>query len=125
MSCRFLFTLLLITAGTAALAQNQDPVKTRSQFTQLGKMAPVKFPARSITDTAILKRVLINYPLKKEWYQEGTLVDSSSLAKVYRMPVDKMLCLVPDAAATARMPVKKMQAPERMPNAFSRSRLSR
>jgi hypothetical protein len=118
MSYRSFFTLLLISAGTAAFAQDQDPVKTRSQFTRLEKISPVKLSARSIKDTATHKRLLINYPIKKEWYHEGTLIDSGSLGKVYRMPVDKMLCLVPDAAKTARMPVKKILAPERMPNAF-------
>jgi len=118
MSNRFLFTLLLTVAGTAASAQTQDPVKTRSQFTRPGKMEPVKLSAISIKDTAIHRRLLINYPLKKEWYHEGTVVDSGSLGKVYRMPVDNMLCLVPDVGKTARMPVKEMYATERMPNAI-------
>jgi hypothetical protein len=126
MSYRFLFTLLLITTGTVVSAQDQDLVKTRAQFARLEKMAPVKFSVSSIKDTAILKRLLINnYPIKKEWYREGTLVDSGSLGKVYRMPVDNLICLVPDASKTARMPVKEMVTPERMPNAFGRRGISR
>jgi hypothetical protein len=120
MSNRFLFTLLLIITGTVASAQSQDPVKTRSQFTQPGKMAPVKLSAMSIKDTTTHKRLFINYPIKKEWYHEGTMVDSGSLGKVYQMPIDNMLCLVPDVAKTARMPVKEIYGTERMPNAFSR-----
>jgi len=125
MSYRFLFTLLLVTTAITASAQDQDPVKTRSQFVTLGKISPLKLPGRSIKDTAINKRLIINYPIRKEWYHEGTLVDSSSVGKVYRMPVDKMLCVVPDAAKTSRMPVKQLIEPERMPNAFSRKGMGR
>jgi hypothetical protein len=74
------------------------------------------------SDTSILKRLMINSPSNKEWYHEGTVADFTSLGKVYRMPIDNMLCLVPDAAKTARMPVKKTRMPEPMPNAFSRGR---
>lgn len=124
MNIRLLLSLLLIMAGTAA-AQAQDLVKTRSQFTRPGKMAPVKLSALSIKDTATCKRVLINCPVRKEWYHESTVVDSGMLGKVYQMPVDNMLCLVPDAAKTARMPVKDIYETERMPNAFSRRRKGR
>jgi hypothetical protein len=62
---------------------------------------------------------LKDHPANKEWYHEGTLVDSGSPGKVYRMPVDNMICLVPDATKTARMPEKKSRMPEPMPNAFS------
>ena len=119
MKPRFIFTLLFIAAGTAASAQQQEPVMTRSQFTTL---PPVKLSIRPTADTFALKRLLKDHPTNKEWYHEGTSVDSNSLGKGYRMPVDNMLCVVPDAAKNARMPVKKTRMPEPMPNAFSRSR---
>jgi hypothetical protein len=108
--------MLLITAGTTASAQQQDPVMTRSQLMPFEKIPPVKLSVKPAADTASLKRSSIN----TDWYSDGTMVDANSLGKVYRMPVDNMLCLVPDATKTAQMPVKKTQAPERMPNAFSR-----
>jgi hypothetical protein len=116
----FLFTMLLITAGEAASAQQQEPVMTRSQLTPFEKIPPVKLSVRPASDTPTIKHSLINNPDTKDWYNEATMVDSTSLGKVYRMPVDNMLCLVPDATKASRMPVKKTQAPERMPNAFSR-----
>jgi hypothetical protein len=119
----FLFTMLLISAGTAVSAQQQEPVMTRSQLMPYEKIPSVKLSVRPTADTPTIKRSLINNPNTKDWFNEATMVDSTSLGKVYRMPVDNMLCLVPDATKASRMPVKKTQAPERMPNAFSRSRM--
>ena len=116
----FLFTIVLITAGTVASAQQQEPAMTRSQLIPYEKIPPVKLSVTPTSDTATLKRSLINNPSIPNWYYEGVMVDSTSLGKVYRMPVDNMLCLVPDATKASRMPVKKIKAPERMPNAFSR-----
>jgi hypothetical protein len=117
--------MLLVIAGTAASAQQQEPVMTRSQLIPFEKIPPVKLSARPSSDTPTLKRSLINNLNTKDWYNEETMVDSTSFGKVYRMPVDNMLCLVPDATKVSRMPVKKTQAPERMPNAFSRKRMYR
>jgi hypothetical protein len=117
---RFLFMMLLIIAGSSAASAQQEPVMTHSQLNPFQKIAPVKLSVRRITDTTIPKRALINNKYIKDWYYEGVLLDSSSLGKVYSMPVDNMLCLVPDATKTACMPVKKIKAPEQMPNAFSR-----
>ena len=122
---RFLFTILLITAGAAASAQQQEPVMTRSRLMPLEKIPPVKLSVRPSSDTATPNRSLLNYSHIKEWYYDGMVVDSNSRGKVYRMPVDNMRCLVPYANKTAHMPVKKTQAPERMPNAFSRREMNK
>ena len=120
----FLFTMLLITTGIAASAQQQEPIMTRSQFTPFKKIPPVNLSVGPTSDTATINRSL-NNPDIKDWYHEGTMVAANNLGKVYRMPVDNMPCLVTDATRTARMPVKKTQIPEQMPNAFSRSRMNR
>lgn len=120
MRYRFLFTMLLVTAGTAVSAQQQEPVMTRSQLIPYEKIPSVKLSVRPTSDTPTLKRSLINDPHIKDWYSGETMVDSNSLGRVYRMPVDNMLCVVPDATKASRMPVKKTRVPERMPNAFSR-----
>jgi len=112
----FLFTLLLITAGTAASAQQQDPVMTRLEFTPVAKVPPVKLAGEPVADTATLKSLIKTRSSNIEWYKEGTVVNATALGKVYQMPVDRMHCLVPDAAKTARMPVKKTRMPEPMPN---------
>jgi hypothetical protein len=112
--------MLLITVAALTTYAQQEPVMTRSQLKPFEKIAPVKLSVRHITDTTIPKCAWINNKYIKDWYYESIVVDSSSLGKVYRMPVDNMLCLVPDATKTARMPVKKIKAPEQMPNAFSR-----
>ena len=117
---RFLFMILLITVGAlSASAQQQESVKTRSQLTPFGKVAPVKLPVWSIADTASPKRALTNDIHIKKWYHDGVLLNANSMGKVYSMPVDNMACLVPDNTRTSRMPVKKSKMPERMPNAFS------
>jgi hypothetical protein len=92
--------MILILVGTAASAQFMNKL--------------------SIRDTSLLKRSMINYPYNKEWYKEGKLFDSVKFGKVYQMPADRMLCIVPDARKNAPMPVKRIGAPERMPNAFPR-----
>ena len=123
MRSRFICIMLLITVGVlTASAQQQEPVMTRSQLKPFGKIAPVKLSVRPIADTASPKRSLSNYIITKEWYHEGILLGSGSLGKGYSMPVDNMLCLVPDVTKTTHMPVKKTQVPEQMPNAFSRRR---
>jgi hypothetical protein len=119
----FLFTIVLVTAGTAVSAQQQEPVMTRSQLTPFEKIPPVHLLVGPTTDTTTLKCSLITNSYIKDRYYEDAMVESNSPGKVYRMPVDNMLCLVPDATKTSRMPVKKIKAPERMPNAFSRSRM--
>lgn len=114
MTHRFLFLIVLITvASIAASAQEQDPVMTRPQFRPFDKIAPVKLPVRPTTGFGCS-------PIIGNWYQEGTLLGSNSLGKLYRMPVDNSLCLVPDIVKTTRMPVKKTRMPEQMPNAFLR-----
>ena len=118
----FLFALILLTTGSAVSAQQQDPVKTRSQFTPITEVPPVKLSIQPASDTSTLRRLVKNNPINNEWYQEGAVIDSSRVGKVYRMPVDRMLCLVPDANKTAPMPVKKTRIPEPMPNAYSRNR---
>lgn len=123
MRYRFLFTMLLVTAGTAVSAQQQEPVMTRSQLMPFEKIPPVKLSVRPSSDTPTIKRSPINNTYNKDWYNEETMVDATSLGKVYKMRVDNMLCLVPNATKIARMPVKKTQAPERMPNAYSRRRM--
>jgi len=117
MKRRFLFMMVLMTITALTVsAQQQEPVMTRSQFTPFKKIAPVKLPVRPMGDTATTKRSSIN----DKYYQEGMLLGAGSLGKVYRMPVDNMLCLVPDNTKTTRMPVKKTKAPEQMPNGFLR-----
>jgi hypothetical protein len=83
---------------------------TRPQFTPFPKIPPVKLADMPIK------------PARMQAYQDRSLVHSSRLGKVYRMSVDNMLCLVPDANKTAPMPVKKTRMPEPMPNAYSRNR---
>ena len=123
MRSRFLCIMLLTTVGVlTASAQRQEPVMTRSQLQPFEKIAPVKLSVRPIADTTTPKLLLSNSIITKEWYHEGILLGSGSLGKGYSMPVDKMLCLVPDATKTTHMPVKKTQVPEQMPNAFSRRR---
>lgn len=100
MKLHFLF-LILLSAGSAASAQLQDPL--------------VK-----VTGKPGIEKAARYHSLIKEYYLEGALVDSGRLGKVYQMPVDKMHCLVPDAAKTAGMPVKKLKMPEPMPNALMR-----
>ncbi|OQP57251.1 hypothetical protein A3860_11895 [Niastella vici] len=113
MKRRFLFMLLVMTiAAVAASAQQQDPVMTRPQLLPLPKLAPVKLPIRPTTGLGCS-------PINDDWYREGTLLGTNSAGKVYGMPVDNMLCLVPDGAKTTRMPVKRTTLPEPMPNAFS------
>lgn len=118
----FLITLILLTTGSAVSAQQQDPVMTRSRFTPVVTVPSVKFSIKPGADTSILRRLLKNRPANQEWYQEGIMVDSTQLGKVYRMPIDNMLCLVPDARKTAGMPVKRTRMPEPMPNAYLQNR---
>ncbi|THU34933.1 hypothetical protein FAM09_23365 [Niastella caeni] len=120
MKLRFLFMMLLITvAALSASAQQQESVMTRSQFFSFEKKKIVPVKSLRLTDTLSHKH-LLRTNIRKEWYYEGVPVDSSSVEIVYRMPVDKMLCLVPDCTKSANMPVKKTRLPEQMPNAFSR-----
>lgn len=116
MILRFFFMMVLITSMALTVsAQQREPVKTRSEFTPFVKIAPLQLPGRHYAGAVAAKR-----SLTKEWYNEGTLVDSGSKGKLYRMPVDNMLCLVPEGSGTAQMPVKRTRIPEKMPNAFSR-----
>lgn len=99
MKPRFIFILILLTIGSAASAQLQDPW--------------VKIAGKPGTEMTTRYQSAI-----KKYYLEGALVDSNRLGRVYKMPVDNMHCLVPDAAKTAGMPVKKVRIPEPMPNAI-------
>jgi hypothetical protein len=95
----FLFSLILLMTGAAASAQLQGPL--------------VKVTGEPGTGMTARYHSSI-----KQYYLEGALIDSGRLGKVYQMPVDRMHCLVPDAAKTAGMPVKKLKIPEPMPNAY-------
>ena len=106
-------------------AQEQDPVIIQpQQFKPFQKIAPVVLPRRYTTDSTSPQLALINSLNRNKWYQQGTLIDSVSMVKVYRMPVDKMHCLVPGNNKTAQMPVKRSRIPEQMPNAYPRRRMS-
>lgn len=78
------------------------------------------------SDSADHKLSILNSLYNKKWYHAGLKVDSVSMGKVYRMPFDNMLCLVPDEKKNSRMPVKKItRMPEQMPNAFRRRGMNR
>lgn len=80
---------------------------------------PIVRTIRPISDSSARKLSILNSLYNKEWYHAGVLVDSVQLGKVYRMPFDNMLCIVPDVTKNSRMPVKRSRRmPEQMPNAF-------
>jgi hypothetical protein len=126
MRFRFLFMMIcLMLAVITTSAQQQDPVIIQpQQLKPFKKIAPVVLPRRNTADSTSPKLAMINSLDRNKWYQQGTLIDSVSMGKVYRMPVDKMHCLVPDNNKTAQMPVKKSRMPEQMPNAYPRRRMS-
>lgn len=111
----FLFLILLITLKASA---QQEPVMTWPEMKPFKKLPTIVMPVKPTTDTFAPNRSLINSLYIKPWYQAGVQVDSVSMGKVYRMPIDNMLCLVPDVTRNSRMPVQKSRVPEQMPNAF-------
>lgn len=70
------------------------------------------------SDSTAPKLSILNALNNKKWYHAGMQVDSVPMGKVYRMPFDKMLCIVPDATKNARMPVQKTRQMPKMPNAY-------
>lgn len=110
--------LLMLLAGTATAATaQQQPAMIRSQFTPYKTIPQVKLPALPMADTTAPNPLLLKAPNIKKWYYAGVLVDTNSRGRVYRMPVDKMACLVPNETQ-ARMPVEKSRLVQRIPNAF-------
>ena len=78
------------------------------------------------SDSTARKLAILSSLYNKKWYHSGVLVDSVRLGKVYRMPIDNMLCIVPDESKNARMPVQRTRRmPEPMPNAFKRQGMNR
>jgi hypothetical protein len=108
----FLFLMILFTVTTLA---------TSAQFQQ-----PFVRSIKPVSDSADRKLSILNSLYNKKWYHAGVQVDAVSMGKVYRMPIDNMLCLVPDEKNTSRMPVQKItRMPEQMPNAFRRRGMNR
>lgn len=58
--------------------------------------------------------------IAQNWLSQGTWSHNTYRGKVYKMPYDNMLCLVPDSSATKQMPVIKTMPESRMPNAYKR-----
>lgn len=80
---------------------------------------PIVRSIKPESDSTARKLAILNALDNKKWYHSGVLVDSVAMGKVYRMPFDNMLCIVPDETKNARMPVKRTRRmPEKMPNAF-------
>jgi hypothetical protein len=111
----FFCLILLITLKASA---QQEPVMTWPEMKPFKKLPPIVMQVKPVTDSSAPNRSLINSLYIKQWYHAGVQVDSVRLGKVYRMPIDNMLCLVPDASKNSRMPVQKSRMPEQMPNAF-------
>lgn len=70
------------------------------------------------SDSTARKLAILNALDSKKWYHAGALVDSVPMGKVYRMPNDNMLCIVPDKTQNARMPVQRSRRMPKMPNAY-------
>ena len=76
------------------------------------------------SDSTARKLSIINALNNRKWHYAGRLVDSVPMGKVYQMPFDNMLCIVPDETKNARMPVQRnRRMPEKMPNAFPMGRI--
>lgn len=101
---RFLCLMGLFTVATvAASAQLRQPFVSTATPT---------------SDSAERKLSILNSLYNKKWYHAGKLIDSVQLGKVYRMPIDNMMCIVPDVTRNARMPVQKARKLPYMPNAY-------
>lgn len=112
----FVFLILLITIKASA---QQEPVMTWPEMKPFKKVPPIVFGEKLASDSAEPKLAILNSLYNNEWYRAGVQVDAVSMGKVYRMPIDNMLCLVPDANKNSRMPVmRKRVMPEQMPNAY-------
>jgi hypothetical protein len=103
---RFLCLMVLFTAATVAASS-----QLRQPFVSI---------ASPTSDSAGRKLSILNSLYNKKWYHAGKQVDSVQLGKVYRMPFDNMLCIVPDVTKNARMPVQKARKVPYMPNAYKR-----
>lgn len=112
----FVFLILLIAVKAAA---QQEPAMTWPEMKPFKKLPPIILPVKPATDSTEPKLAILNSLYNKEWYHAGVQVDAVSMGKVYRMPIDNMLCLVPDINNNSRMPVmRKRTMPEQMPNAY-------
>ena len=110
------FLVLLITIKAAA---QQEPVMTWPEMKPFKKLPPIVLQVKPTSDSAERNLAILNSLYNKQWYQAGVQVDDVSMGKVYRMPIDNMLCIVPDANKNARMPMmRKRIMPEQMPNGF-------
>jgi hypothetical protein len=122
----FFCLMVLFTVATLATYAQQEPVMIRPQLMPFKKIAPIVLPVKPAGDSTAPKLSLVNSLYIKKWYDAAVPVDSVSMGKVYRMPFDNMLCLVPDEKKNSRMPVKKItRMPEPMPNAFRRRGMNR
>jgi hypothetical protein len=116
MRSSFVFLMLLITVKASA---QQEPVMTWPEMKPFKKLPPIVLQVKPTSDSADRKPAILNSLYNMQWYQAGVQVDAVSMGKVYRMPIDNMLCIVPDANKNARMPVlRKRVMPEQMPNAY-------
>ncbi|HEY8898220.1 MAG TPA: hypothetical protein VIM79_25510 [Niastella sp.] len=112
----FVFLILLITVKAAA---QQEPAMTWPEMKPFKKLPPIVLQVSPATDSADRKLAILNALYNKQWYHAGVQVDAVSMGKVYRMPIDNMLCVVPDAGKNSRMPVMRNKImPEQMPNAY-------
>jgi hypothetical protein len=112
----FVFLILLITVKASA---QQEPVMTWPEMKPFKKLAPIVMRANPTSDSTDRKSAILNSLYNKQWYHAGVQVDAVSMGKVYQMPIDNMLCVVPDANKNSRLPVmRKRQMPEQMPNAY-------
>lgn len=112
------FVLLILLIAVKASAQ-QEPVMTWPEMKPFKKVPPIVFGEKPASDSAEPKLAILNSLYNKQWYRAGVQVDAVSMGKVYRMPIDNMLCLVPDDTKNARMPMmRKRIMPEQMPNAY-------
>lgn len=108
---------MLIMLITVKAAAQQEPVMTWPEMKPFKKL-PIELQARPTSDSAERKLAILNSLYNKQWYQAGVQVDDVSMGKVYRMPIDNMLCVVPDANKNSRMPVQRTRQMPKMPNAY-------
>jgi hypothetical protein len=111
----FVFVILLITVKAAA---QQEPAMTWPEMKPFKKLPPIVLQVKPVTDSADHKEAILNALYNKQWYHAGVQVDAVSMGKVYRMPIDNMLCVVPDARKNSRMPVQRTRQMPKMPNAY-------
>lgn len=112
----FVFLILLITVKASA---QQEPVMTWPGMKPFNKLPHIVMRVNPISDSTDRKLAILNSLYNKQWYHAGVQADTVSMGKVYRMPIDNMFCVVPDANKNSRMPVmRKKTMPEQMPNAY-------